>query len=108
MYVIKSNLHAFVFQVACILYHSLDYAQISGRTNSPARSSPKTKGRNATGSPAHSIVVVAEGTAPNEDARLASELQKMRDIPTFMPLIRGAPSLSSMDEASPMDKLDHR
>ncbi|XP_033627443.1 BLOC-1-related complex subunit 5-like [Asterias rubens] len=86
-----------------------DYAQISGKTNSPAKSSPnKAKNRTSTGSPAHNIVVVAEGTTPSEDARLASELQKMRDIPTFMPLIRGAPSLTSMEEANAMDKLDHR
>ncbi|XP_022085631.1 BLOC-1-related complex subunit 5-like isoform X2 [Acanthaster planci] len=85
-----------------------DYAQISGKTNSPAKSSPKLKGQNATGSPAHNIIVVAEATAPSEDARLASELQKMRDIPTFTPLIRSTPSLSSLEETGAMDKLDHR
>ncbi|XP_038053848.1 BLOC-1-related complex subunit 5-like [Patiria miniata] len=85
-----------------------DYARISDRTNSPAKSSPKLKAHNSTGSPAHNIIVVAEGNAPSEDARLASELQKMRDIPTFTPLIRSTPSLSSLEEASAMDKLDHR
>lgn len=60
-------------------------------------------------SPAHNIVVVSEGTNP-DDMALESELQKMRDIPTFLPIIKGVANLGNINVEDPamMDKMEHR
>ena len=53
--------------------------------------------------------MVSEGTNQDDQA-LESELQKMRDIPTFLPIIKGMVNIGnvSVDDPTMMDKMEHR
>ncbi|XP_071943303.1 BLOC-1-related complex subunit 5-like [Antedon mediterranea] len=55
---------------------------------------------------ASDIVVVADGSSPKRDSGLNAELQKMQDIPTFLPIMRGTLNVPSMEDPNVLDKLD--
>ncbi len=90
--------------MCCILFLFLDKQHMPSQP-SPGKPPPKVPEN----SPAHNIVVVSEG-ASQEDQALESELQKMRDIPTFLPIIKGMVNISNvnMDDPTMMDKMEHR
>ncbi|XP_033101946.1 BLOC-1-related complex subunit 5-like [Anneissia japonica] len=64
------------------------------------------KSQDVTSKKANDIVVVAEGSSPKLDSGLNVELQKMHDIPTFLPIMRGTLNVPSMEDPNVLDKLD--
>lgn len=69
------------------------------------RSSPRQPSQ---GSPAHRIVVVAEGAQPTLEDTMHMELQKLQDIPTFLPILKGTTAgISQVDhDPTQIEKMD--
>lgn len=71
------------------------------------RSSPRQPSQ---GSPAHRIVVVAEGAQPTLEDTMQMELQKLQDIPTFLPILKGTSAgISQVDhDPTQIEKMDSK
>lgn len=69
------------------------------------RSSPRQPSQ---GSPAHRIVVVADGAQPTLEDTMQMELQKLQDIPTFLPILKGTTAgISQVDhDPTQIEKMD--
>eukprot|EP00057_Strongylocentrotus_purpuratus_P032793 XP_788867.1 PREDICTED: loss of heterozygosity 12 chromosomal region 1 protein homolog [Strongylocentrotus purpuratus] len=78
--------------------------QQQGRST-PTKGSPQRSPK--VGSADHKIVTVSAGTQ-GADQSLSFEIQKMRDIPTFMPILKGTHSVPQVEDPNQMEKMDHR
>ncbi|XP_788867.2 BLOC-1-related complex subunit 5 [Strongylocentrotus purpuratus] len=78
--------------------------QQQGRST-PTKGSPQRSPK--VGSADHKIVTVSAGTQ-GADQSLSFEIQKMRDIPTFMPILKGTHSVAQVEDPNQMEKMDHR
>lgn len=74
-------------------------------TSTPPKGSPQRSPK--VGSADHKIVTVSAGTQ-GADQSLSFEIQKMRDIPTFMPILKGTHSVAQVEDPNQMEKMDHR
>ncbi|XP_030846814.1 BLOC-1-related complex subunit 5-like isoform X1 [Strongylocentrotus purpuratus] len=77
--------------------------QQQGRST-PTKGSPQRSPK--VGSADHKIVTVSAGTQ-GADQSLSFEIQKMRDIPTFMPILKGTHSVPQVEDPNQMEKMDH-
>lgn len=105
-----------------------DVPYISYTVNRPIGDSPKLQSKNphhslrsATPSPrispkpqrprlitGHDIVVVKEGSQPEETLETDPDLCRLQTIPTFMPIMRGALNIPTMRDPDVLDKLDYK
>lgn len=72
---------------------------------SPMRGSPQRGPK--VGSADHKIVTVSAGGS-GTDQSLFYEIQKMRDIPTFLPILKGTNNIPQVEDPNQMEKMDHR
>ncbi|XP_041452921.1 BLOC-1-related complex subunit 5-like [Lytechinus variegatus] len=78
--------------------------QQQGRS-SPTKGSPQRSPK--VGSTDHKIVTVSSGNQ-GADQSLSFEIQKMRDIPTFLPILKGTHNIPQVEDPQQMEKMDHR
>ncbi|XP_072165547.1 BLOC-1-related complex subunit 5-like [Diadema setosum] len=72
-----------------------------------SRSLNSSPQRPKVGSADHKIVTVSSG-AQGTDQSLSFEIQKMRDIPTFLPILKGTHHVPQVEDPNQMEKMDHR
>ena len=67
--------------------------------------SPQPRDTPRESSQRHEIVVVAEG---NTQVQQDSELQKLENIPVFVPIMRGTLNIPNIQEPEMLERLDSR